>query len=157
MATLYRLKEGADLNKFAELGYDITNDGNVIFTIVKQPIDGEAANYLRKNFYDNPKWREKFYNENKEVFKEKIGLEYDDNGEIIMTEKIEKVLTEWFLLVDITDTLDNGSILVGFGNKDPFDKHIFYGAGLIKKFCSEEVQKLLDNDLIEEYEELPVA
>lgn len=157
MAVLYRLKEGADLNEFAKLGYDITDEGNVIFTIVKQPIDGEAAGYLLRNFYNNPEWKKRFYNDNKEIFKERIGLEYDENGKIIMNEKIESVLTEWVLLVDTDDPLDNGSILIGFGSRDPFDKHVFYGARLLREHCGEEIQKLLDNNLIEEYEELPVA
>lgn len=159
MSVVYKLKDNVDLNEFAKLGYDITDEGNVIFTIVKQPIDGVAADYLLTNFYNNPDWKKRFYKGNEKLFKEKIGLEYDEKGKIIMNEQIETVLTEWILLVDSADAdeTNNGKILMGFANRDPFDKHVFYGAKLLKKQCGEEIQKLLDKDLIEEYEELPIA
>ena len=152
---VFRLKEGANLNKFAELGYVITDDGGEIYTIVKQPVDGETANYLFKHYYKNPVWKDTIYKKHEDVFEQVLGLKYDENGELIISDKLQEVLTDWILFVDLTEV--NEQITLAFRNKDPFDSHVFVGSGLIRKYCEEEIQKLLDNDLIEEYEELPIA
>ena len=152
---VYILKEGADLNGFAKLGWDIDDDGT-IFKVVKQPVDGGAAKYLLKNYYNNPLWKDRFYKGHEMNFKDKLGLEYDEKGEIIMNDEIESILTDWYIMVDTKDA-EEGLTMIGFGNKDPYDIHVFYGKGILEKYCKEEIEKLLDADLIEEYEELPVA
>lgn len=147
MEVIYKLVEDCDLNKFAVRGYDLLPNTVTLVKIIEQPEKGEAVQYLLHKYYTNKDWIEQIYNKNKKEIKDTIGLRYYENGEIRYTKKLKTVLTNWRIEIDVTD----GGWL-GFASLDPFDRLVYYGKGILDKYCNEEIQALLNEGLIEEVE-----
>lgn len=149
MAIVYKIKDDIDFNELGKLGWDIVPNFNnlIFFKIVEQPLDSELPQLLLKNFYKNPRWIKEIYNKNKKEIVKQIGLEYDKNGEIIMSEKFVDTLKTWMLELDLSD-----SNWIGFKNLDIFNKNVMYNCKILDKFCENEIKLLKENNLIEEYE-----
>ena len=147
---VYRLKEDTDYNKLADFGFDVIPyelGAMVFFKIVPQDLAGEAVNQMLNNFYLNPKWKERYYTgKNKKILKNNLGLEYDKDGNIKFNEKFETMLKSWRIEINTEDNW------LGFCNMDSFDQSIYCGKNILDKFCTEEIEKLKEADLIEEFE-----
>lgn len=148
-SVIYRLKEDIDFNKLAEIGWDVVpNNANLtFFKIIPQPIGGDLYQYLWTRIYNNPDWKKQIYDNHKKDIIEAIGLKYNKNGIIKMNSKLETMLVSWRLEVEEAEDL-----WLGLKSADPFDRNYFYSKKLIDKYCSEEVAKLKELDLIEEIE-----
>ena len=148
---IYKLKENADKNILGELGWDVIPGANIssliFLKIVPQELGTELPNELLKSYYTNPVWRKQFYEKNKKEIRKKIGLRYNNKGEITYNEKFCNSLKNWILEID---EYDGGWI--GFTPFDPFCKKTFYMKSYLDKFFGEEIRKLKEKDLIEEYE-----
>lgn len=149
MPKVYTLKEDIDFNELGKLGWDVIPNSNnlLFFKIVEQPLDSDLPNLLLRNFYENPEWIKRFYNNHKKEISKQIGLKYDENNNIIMSEKFKDTLTMWNLEVDLSDCL-----WLGFKCLDPYNKNTLYNKVILDKYCKEEIEKLKEADLIEEYE-----
>ena len=149
MANVYKVKENIDLNEFAKLGYDVTpGEHLILFKFIPQNIDGEAVRFLMDTYYNNKQWKKHFYDKNRKEFIKKMNLRYDKKtGEIIMNDTFEMVLTNWRIEID---TDEDG--WVGFKPLDPFNTNIYYGCGILDKFCGEEIKILLEKELIDKIE-----
>jgi hypothetical protein len=147
METIYKLVEDVDLNEFAKRGYDLLPNTLTMVKIIEQPEDGEAVKYLLYKYYTNKDWIEQIYNKNKKEIKDTIGLRYYENGDIRYTKKLRTILTNWRIEIDAAD----GGWL-GFASLDPFDRLVYYGKGILDKYCKQEVDELLELGLIEEVE-----
>lgn len=145
MDIVYKLKDNVDLNEFAKKGYDLIPQTFTLVKIIEQPEDGEAVKYLLYRYYQNKDWIEQIYNKNKKEIQDTIGLRYYQNGDIRYTKKLKTVLTNWRIEIDVND----GGWL-GFASLDPYDRLVYYGKGILDKYCNDEVQSLLELGLIEE-------
>lgn len=149
MSKIYKLKEGKDLSDCVALedyGFEINPIAEVVTKVVNQPLDGEAVNFLLKELYNNPGWKEKFYKPNKKMFIKEYNLKYNKKGEIIYNDEIKEFLTTWFCIIDLEDGW------VGFTHCDKRNKMIYYGAKIIEKYCPKELFNLLASGLVEEAE-----
>ncbi len=147
MDIVYKLVEDVDLNEFAKRGYDLIPQTFTLVKIIKQPDDGEAVKYLLYRYYTNKDWIDQIYNKNKKEIQNTIGLRYYANGDIRYTKKLKTILTDWRIEIDVND----GGWL-GFASLDPFDRLVYYGKGILDKYCNDEVKELLELGLIEEIE-----
>lgn len=143
--TVYKIKDDADLNKFAERGYDIieTRSMPVMIKIIPQDFDGELVQGTLKNIYNNPAWRSKIYAYHKKVIKEALDLNYK-RGKAVITDKFKHVLTDWRIQIDLFS--DNW---LGFKSMDRFERKIYYNSTYLDRYCADEIKELLENDLIE--------
>lgn len=146
---IYRLKKDVDLNKLGELGWDIApcQNGMIFMKYSVQPLDSDLPNQLLNAYYKNPFWIEKFYKKNKKRFKEKIDLRYDRKGNIMKSKHFEKTLTHWVIEIE---EYEEGWICIS--PYDDFCKNSFYGKQVLDKYCTEDIKKLKEADLIEEFE-----
>lgn len=146
---VYKLKSDIDLNELAKLDYDVatTPDGNIVFfKIVPQDVDGELVKMQLEQVYENPKWISMFYKKHRKELRSKLGLSYK-NDKAIMTNKFKEVLTNWRIQIEPSD---DGWI--GFKSYDRFDNTFFYGKNVLDKYCGEEIKKLKESELIEEFD-----
>ena len=146
---IYRLKEDIDLNKLAELDWEVTqcNGGLVFLKFAVQPLDGHLTKELLNAYYNNPNWIKNFYQKNKKYYTEKLDLRYDKKGNIKKSKHFEKTLTHWIIEIEHYD--------LGWLCISPYDecnKNAFYGKDILDKYCAEEIEKLKEFDLIEEIE-----
>ena len=146
---VYRIKGGEECyNKLGELGWSVVPNfegGLVFLRFAVQEMDSELPQALLKAYYTNPEWIDKVYNKNRKGFIDKIGLKYR-KGKIVKSEKFDNALTHWIMEIHDEDNW------VGFTSFDPFDVKIYYGKPILDKYCTEQIQILKDNDLIEEFE-----
>ena len=143
---IYRLKPNISAQDFEELeeyGYKTEILQDAVIKFVKQPIDGEAVKFLLTNFYENENWKQKFYLPNKKHFKKQYDLKYRKDGTMVMTPTMEELLTTWVLQIEFEDGW------VGFTNVDSGNKMVYYGKGVLDKYCSGEIFTLLSKNLIE--------
>lgn len=146
---IYKLKENIDLNELAKIGWDIIpNDNDLIFfKIVPQPLESDLCRHLLNQYYQNKEWQEKIYKQHEKIIKKEIGVKYDKNGNLKMTPKLENNLKMWRI-----ETNQNDGFWVGLKSFDPNDRHYFYSKQLLDKYCKEEIEKLKELNLIEEFE-----
>lgn len=150
MAKIYRFKEDTDFNEIAPLGWDVMpkSDANLtFFKFIEQPKGSDLYNMLLKKYYKNEEWIKKVYNKNKKEIVDAIGLKYNKNGIMKMSEKMEMVLTMWRLETEAAD-----GFCISLKSADPFDRHYYYSKEMIDKYCTEEIEKLNELGLIEEIE-----
>lgn len=142
--TVYRVKEGVDLNKFADKGYDIIPAENpILVKIIPQDFDGELVQGTLKNIYNNGEWRAKIYAKHKDIISEQLGLKYK-RGKAIISDRFKHVLTDWRIQIEpFTDGW------LGFASMDVFDKNVYYASNHLEKYCADELKDLLDSDMIE--------
>jgi len=148
MSKIYKVKEGKTIKDFLPLednGFEVNAINEMVLKQVNQSLYGEAVNFLLKNIYNNPEWKKKFYDKNKKMFLKEYKLKYK-NGEIVMNESFEKLLTTWFLIIEMEDGW------VGFTHCDKRNRMVYYGSKVIEKYCPSELFMLLSNGLIEEVE-----
>ena len=145
---IYKFKEDADFNKLAELDWDIIPSENdlIFFKIVPQPVNGDLYCHLLNNFYRNEEWKKRVYSKFKNQITKDIGVKYDKNGILKMNPKLETTLTMWRL-----ETNKNDDFWLGLKSYDPNDRHYFYSQEVLNKYCKEEIEKLKELDLIEEF------
>lgn len=143
--TVYKIKEGADLNKFAEKGYEIVQVGSypVMIKIIPQDFDGELVQGTLKNIYNNNEWRKRIYSYHKKAIKEALDLDYK-RGKAVITDKFRHVLTDWRIQVEIFD-----DAWLGFKSMDKFEQKIYYNSCYLDRYCADEIKDLLADDLIE--------
>ena len=139
-ATVYKLKDNIDLKSLEELGFVFFKDNLTIIKPIKMSLDSGPVTYLLNSYYDNKDWKEKFYKKEKKALKKELGLEYDKEGQIIMSEKFIEMLTTWFIQIDTSD----GS-WIGVTSGDKFDSYVFYNTKTLDQYL------LLFNNLIEEF------
>lgn len=148
--TIYRIKEGTVLTDFEDLA-DYGFDAQPIFgAIIKQidlPLDGDAAQFLRKQYYENPQWIEQIYKPNKKQFKQEYDLRYHKDGTMVMTPSMKKILTTWYLQIEVED---DG--WVGFTSSDKNNIIVYYGSNVLDEYCSREIFLLMSKNLIEQVE-----
>lgn len=140
---VYRVKEGIELVKMQDFGYDvIPSKPPILVKIIPQDIDGELCQGTLKNIYNNAEWKRKFYNPHKKALIEKLDLRYS-HGKAKMTETFEHILTDWRIQIDVEDGW------LGFASMDPFDRNVFYASIHLDTYCADEIKALLDADIIE--------
>lgn len=159
----YKIKDGVvaemeDLNKFAEMGFDLVpfdNDGGqdyILVKICKQDFDGEIVQGSLKNIYNNPSWRDGFYKKHKKNIENAYGLKYK-NGKAVLSDKFRAVLQNWQLR--IWSPFDKGILTVHSG--DPFEAMEWRNAQTVESIAGNEIDELLAKGYIEpvnlEYEE----
>lgn len=148
MATIkgqvYKIKEGVDLNKFNDFGYDIIpSELPLLVKVIPQDINGELCQGTLENIYNNPLWRSKVYNWHKKELEKTLGLKYR-RGKIVMTEQFEHVLTDWRIQIE-----PFGDGWLGFASMDPYEHNIYYASRHLDKYCADEIKSLLEADIIE--------
>lgn len=149
---IYKIKDGieeTELNKLAELDYVVVPNEKLNLTFVKfvdQPVGGDLYNHLLINYYNNPEWKEKIYKNNKKKIRKKTGIRYDKDGNLIKDEQLEMILVAWRIEMSKDD-----DYWLGLKSADPFDTNYYYNADLLDKYCSKEIAKLKELELIEEY------
>lgn len=142
--TVYRVKEGVDLNKFNDMDYDlIPSENPVLVKIIPQDFDGELVQGNLKHIYNDGTWRSKIYAKNEKLISTRLGLKYK-RGKAVITDQFRHVLTDW--RIQIEPFVDGW---VGFASLDPFDHNVYYASAHLDKYCAEEIKKLLDADMIE--------
>ena len=122
-------------------------NGMIFLKFCIQPLDGDLPKELLKAYYKNPDWINKFYKKNKKRFKEKLDLRYDKKGNIMPSKHFEKALTHWIMEIE---EYDDGWVCIS-----PYDDYCntsLYGKSVLDKYCLEEINKLKEAELIEEYE-----
>jgi hypothetical protein len=141
---VYRIKEGTDLNKFAEMGYDIIpSELPLLVKIIPQDFDGELCQGSLQNIYNDPVWRSKVYSWHKKEMEQTLGLKYR-RGKIVMTEQFKHVLTDWRIQIEpFTDGW------LGFASMDPYDHNVYYAHNHLEQYCADEIKALLEADMIE--------
>lgn len=145
-ATVYRLKEGIDLNKLSDLGFDIIPSEPIILVkIVPQDFDGELCQGTLQNIYNNSEWRAKFYDMNRKEVSKTLDLHYR-NGKAKITEKFRHVLTDWRIQIELSDGW------LGFTPLDPYERRVYFSSNHLDTYCADEIKKMLDMDLIELFE-----
>lgn len=147
MNSVYKLKENYNEDSLLGLGFTKLPGTNVFAKIVEQEMDSEPVKALLTNYYNNPVWIEKFYNQNKKLFKKELDLKYNKKGEIIMTEKFKKIISSWVVQINSDD-----EGWVGFTPYDKNDRHVFYNKDILYKFCNKTIMDLFLLELIEEIE-----
>lgn len=142
--TVYRIKEGVDLNKFGERDYEILPSENpILIKIIPQDIDGELCQGTLNNIYNNGEWRAKIYAKHKDTISQALDLTYK-RGKAVLTDKFKRVLTDWRIQIEpFTDGW------IGFASMDVFDKNVYYASNILEKYCADEIKELLDADMIE--------
>ena len=149
MGVIYKLKNGvtaADFEELADYGYNVAFNSDIILKFVKQPLDGEATQFLLKNYYENPEWKKKFYQENKKAFKKDYDLKYNKDGTLKITPTMKELLTTWIIQIELEDGW------VGFTHSDQYNKNVYYGKKVLDKYCYQDIFLLLSKGIIEEYE-----
>nr|DAR59168.1 MAG TPA: hypothetical protein [Caudoviricetes sp.] len=142
--TVYRIKEGVDLNKFGERDYEILPSENpILIKVIPQDIDGELCQGTLNNIYNNGEWRAKIYAKHKDTISQALDLTYK-RGKAVLTDKFKRVLTDWRIQIEpFTDGW------IGFASMDVFDKNVYYASNILEKYCAGEIKALLDADMIE--------
>lgn len=142
--TVYRIKEGVDLNKFGERDYEILPSENpILIKVIPQDIDGELCQGTLNNIYNNGEWRAKIYAKHKDTISQALDLTYK-RGKAVLTDKFKRVLTDWRIQIEpFTDGW------IGFASMDVFDKNVYYASNILEKYCADEIKALLDADMIE--------
>lgn len=142
--TVYRIKEGVDLNKFGERDYEILPSENpILIKVIPQDIEGELCQGTLNNIYNNGEWRAKIYAKHKETISQALDLTYK-RGKAVLTDKFKRVLTDWRIQIEpFTDGW------IGFASMDVFDKNVYYASNILEKYCADEIKALLDADMIE--------
>lgn len=144
MAKVYRLKEGIDLNKLAELGFDIVSANPFILCKEEiQPLESPLVQGSLANIYNSDEYYKKFYKKNRKKLERLIGLYYVDK-KAIMTEKFTRCLCNWRIQVE---PYDDGWL--GFASADPCENKVFYSAKHIEDYCAETLVKMKELDLVE--------
>lgn len=142
--TVYRIKEGIDLNKFGERDYEILPSENpILIKVIPQDIDSELCQGTLNNIYNNGEWRAKIYAKHKDTISQALDLTYK-RGKAVLTDKFKRVLTDWRIQIEpFTDGW------IGFASMDVFDKNVYYASNILEKYCADEIKALLDADMIE--------
>lgn len=154
MSYIYVLKDGYDLEKLKEIGFDYMpsdivgkENEKIIYKIVEQPIDGECVNELIK-----------FYNKIAlKICTDKIAKKAHEAMGIKFTKRkntyklyVTDELLEMFSLWRIEINLEIGELYftISDGNMPSF-----YDAELVlDKYCKDEIDLLIANNLIEKVE-----
>lgn len=148
MGKVYKIKDDTDINEFGKMGYDIIacQDGTYeLIKVIHQPIDGDLVKQYLDNYYNNPKWIEEIYKKNKKVVSKRLGLKYDkESGKAIISKTFYDILTAWRIQIN---PKEDGWI--GFASMDPFDRKVYYGKGVLDKYCPAEIDILKNKELIE--------
>lgn len=144
IATVYKIKK--PLEELEVLGFALIPEQCAALKAITQPLDSGTVNYSLNNFYNNPEWKKKIYQPNKKHFQKELGLYYDRKGNIKPNEKFNEILTTWFLQVE-----KNEECWLGLTNADQHDLNVFYGKKVLDTYCGEEIEKLKEHDLIEEF------
>lgn len=149
--TVYKIKDGTDLNEFAKLGYELLPDQRLtLIKFVEQPLDSKLPQNMLEMIYDNAEWKERVYSKNKKVLRETLGLRYSrTTGKAIIDEKFKKVLTMWRIQIEAADSEDKW---IGFTCLDRFYNNVFYGTQVLDLYCADEIALLKEKGLIEEIE-----
>lgn len=134
------------LNEFGRLGYDLFPQTLDIFKIIPQDWDSEPCQLLLSKYYLNSNWKELVYEPNKKILKKKLSLTYDKNGNIKQSKTFKKMVQSWRI-----EICNQDGDWLGFTSLDPYDKNVFYGKSILDKYCYDEIQKLKERDLIEEF------
>lgn len=143
---VYKIKDNIDINYFGTINYDLfPNTTSIVFKIIPQPIEGELAQATLKNIYNNPLWKERFYEKYKKRLIQELGLKYGKDGKAILSKKFESILTKWRIQIDFQDDR-----WVGFTSLDFFDNSVYYNTKVLDKYCHDEIQFLKSLDLLEE-------
>lgn len=148
MAKVYALKENIDFKELEALEYTYFPEQDTVAKIIVQPLDGKAVESIMNNYYCNPEWIEKIYNDNSDVIFKRIGLKYTKNGKPKMTKRFKNTLQSWFIQIESDDRW------LGFTSYDNMDSHVFYACSVLDEFCAEEIENLKYFDFIEEKEVL---
>lgn len=142
--TVYRIKEGTDLNKFAEMGYDIIPaELPLLVKIIPQDFDGELCQGSLQNIYNNSEWKTRIYNWHKKEMEQTLGLKYK-RGKAVISDQFRHVLTDWRIQIE-----PFGDGWLGFASMDAYDKNIYYASRHLNQYCADEIKALLDADMIE--------
>ena len=146
---IYKLKEDIDLNKLAEVQFDVLpgKDNLIFFKIVPQDYDSEIVQHTLKRLYGNKDWKQKVYDKNKKYLVEYLGLEFDKDNNIIPNSQFKEMICSWRLQIDRADC-----DWIGFTSMDFNDTTTFYNKKILDKFCGKEIEMLKEKDIIEEYE-----
>lgn len=155
MSYIYRLKDGADVEKFKELGFEYLppelygseEENNILYKIVKQPSDGACVQSLI-NFYNSIANRICSDRMARRAHV-KMGIRYryckgkyrlSINPDLIETFSLWRIEID-FEMGDVYFTISDGNL------------PRFYDADLVMdKYCKEEIELLRLNDLIERIE-----
>lgn len=143
--TVYRIREGIELNEFLMLGYDIVDNASLMKIIEIDDLN-ELSNYLMKKYYTNEQWIEQIYKPNKKAISKTIDLKYDKYGQIRPSKKLDQMIHNWTIIVDFED------LWLGFTSSDPFDQQVFYNKILLDTHFESEIKMLKEHNLIEEFE-----
>lgn len=154
MAKIYKLtdnvlKNDDLLNSLCDdFGYELASTEPIILCkIVKQKLNGELCKGNLNGIYSNPKWIEKYYAPNKQMFENALGLEYE-NGVPLLSDRFKNVLTDWRIQIEVLSGEVNGWL--GFASADPFDRAVYYSAAYLDKYCSKEIKALKRKGFVEE-------
>lgn len=144
MQSVYKLKEGVDLNELAKLGFDVISANPFILCkIEEQALDSELVQGSLQNIYNSEEYIKKFYNKNKKKLQRLLGLYYVDKKAMI-TEKFKRCLCNWRIQIE---PYDDGWI--GFASADPCENKVYYSAKYLDKYCADTIAKMKEADIVE--------
>lgn len=147
MAKVYRIKSDCEVSKLEAIGYIFFPEQLIAAKIVKQPLNGRAAESLLERYYLNPRFKEEMYDYNLDYYKNEIGLTYKKDGTPKMTKKFKDFLSTWVIQIEFTE-----DFWIGFTSTDKYDATVFYNRDVLDHFCGVEIELLKEQDLIEEIE-----
>lgn len=149
MSKGYQLKENADVMALVEklgfLPYEV-EDNIALIKLIVLDLECDLVKELLYNYFQNPEWIEKVYKKNKRLVKNTTGVRYDKYNNIITSEDFENHIRTWFLQIDLE------SKIVVLGYNSGVASFIVNVKEALDVFIKEEIDKLKEYDLIEEFD-----
>ena len=161
MNYIYKVKEGINveeaIEKLKELEYDLLpyelhrlpDNDRIYFKVIEQPKTGECVNTL-VNHYNmvaekicSDKTLRKLHAE--------IGIKFRKKGNIhklIITDELREMFSYWRLEINFYEPVFNVYFTISDGSFPRF----FDAEKVIEKYCKEEIELLLLNDIVEKIE-----
>lgn len=149
MSKGYQLKENADVMALVEklgfLPYEV-EDNIALIKLIVLDLECDLVKELLYNYFQNPEWIEKVCKKNKRLVKNTTGVRYDKYNNIIASEDFENHIRTWFLQIDLE------SKIVVLGYNSGVASFIVNVKEALDVFIKEEIDKLKEYDLIEEFD-----
>lgn len=161
MNYIYKLKDGIDKNeaieKLKEMGYDLlpyelcglTDNDSIYFKVIEQPKDGECVRTLINHYNQiaDKICSDKLYRK----MHAEIGIKFRKKGNkyrLIITDELKEMFSLWRLEINFYEPIFNVYFTISDGS---FPR--FYDAEkVMPKYCNEEIEMLLLNNIIEKIE-----
>lgn len=156
MIRVYQAKWEKTVQDFLDAGYDlmpedIVQKENVVFKIMKMPLDGESVKMVL-NIYNDPNWQQEYltmphameaFNELGIYFDEVFDEEGNTKTYVRETDELLEMISTWRIEIDM-----DGDKVLGFTTGDMSFPFTFENRNILDKFCKEEIDNLFSKSLI---------